>query len=110
MSALRRVRARLWLVAALVAAAGCSTPEPLSPAAERGRQVYQSQCMACHNADPAKTGAVGPEVRGASADLLRAKVVEGTYPPGYAPKRPTKVMQPMPQLAGDVPALAEYLR
>jgi len=42
-------------------------------------------------------------------ELLRAKVLGGTYPPGSAPKRATKVMQPMPQLANDIPALAEYL-
>ena len=95
---------------ALAALAGCSQEPTLSAAAERGRQIYQSQCIACHNPDPAKPGPIGPDLRGASSDVLRAKVVEGTYPPGYTPKRPTKVMQPMPQLASDIPALAEYLR
>jgi hypothetical protein len=37
-------------------------------------------------------------------------VLRGTYPPGYAPKRPTSIMQPIPAVAPDVPALAEYLR
>jgi mono/diheme cytochrome c family protein len=93
----------------LTALAGCSQ-EKLSPEAERGRQVYQAQCIACHNTDPAQPGAIGPAVKGSSEDLLRAKVLQGTYPPGYAPKRPTKVMQPTPQLANDIPALAAYLR
>lgn len=94
---------------ALGLASGCAQ-EKLSPEAERGRQIYQAQCVACHHSDPAKPGAVGPEVRGATEDLLRAKVLNGTYPPGYTPKRPTKVMQPMPQVASEIPSLATYLR
>jgi len=93
----------------LTAFAGCSQ-EKLSPEAERGRQVYQAQCIACHNSDPAQPGAIGPAVKSSSEDLLRAKVLQGTYPPGYTPKRPTKVMQPMPQLPNEIPALAAYLR
>jgi len=89
--------------------AGCS-PEPLTPLGQKGRQVYLGQCVSCHNSDPAKSGAVGPAIKGASEALLEARMLRGTYPPGYEPKRPTKVMQAMPQLAGDLPALAEYLR
>jgi mono/diheme cytochrome c family protein len=103
----RRIAALGTLVLGL--AAGCSQ-EKLSPDAERGRQVYQAQCIACHNTDPAQPGAVGPPVRGSSEALLRAKIVQGTYPTGYTPKRPTKLMQPMPHLANDIPALAAYLR
>ena len=95
---------------ALAALAGCSPQETLSPEADRGRAVYMGQCIACHNPDPAKAGPLGPEVKGSSAELLRAKVVDGTYPPGYTPKRPTKVMQPLPHVAGDIPPLAAYLR
>jgi mono/diheme cytochrome c family protein len=94
---------------ALALTTGCAQ-EKLSPEAERGRQVYQAQCIACHNTDPAQPGVVGPPVRGPSEELLRTKVLQGTYPPGYTPKRPTKVMQPMPQLANDIPAVAAYLR
>jgi mono/diheme cytochrome c family protein len=95
---------------ALMALAGCSEEPKLSAQGERGRQLYQAQCIACHNPDPAKAGPIGPDVRGSSEELLRAKVLSGSYPPGYAPKRATKLMQPMPQLANDIPALAEYLR
>ena len=99
------------MVAAVVAvlAAGCAQ-EKLSPEAERGRQIYQSQCIACHNPDPAQAGPIGPEVKGASEDVLRAKIVTGGYPQGYKPKRPTQIMQPMPPLANDIPNLAAYLR
>ena len=93
----------------LTAFAGCSQ-EKLSPEAERGRTVYTSQCTACHAFDPAQPGPVGPEVKGSSRELVEAKVLRGTYPSGYKPKRPTSVMPPQPQVAGDIPALAEYLK
>ena len=95
--------------AAALALSACSS-EKLSPEAERGRQVYLSSCIACHAADPAQPGAVGPEVKGSSAELLEAKLLRGAYPPGYKPKRPTAVMPPQPQIARDIPALAAYLR
>jgi mono/diheme cytochrome c family protein len=103
-------RAAILAALALGLGAGCSQGEKLSPEAERGRQVYQAQCIACHNPSPAQPGPLGPALTGASEELLRAKVLHGTYPPGYAPKRPTKVMQPMPQVANDIHALAAYLR
>jgi mono/diheme cytochrome c family protein len=97
------------VVATLVLAGGCAQ-EKLSPEAERGRQIYQAQCIACHNPDPAQAGAVGPPVMGSSEELLRTKIVSGTYPAGYTPKRPTALMQPMPQLTSEIPNLAAYLR
>ena len=100
----------LLLAGGLALAAASCTREPLSPEAERGRQVYLSQCTACHATDPTKPGPVGPEVRGSSRELLDAKVLRGTYPPGYKPKRPTSVMPPQPQIAADLPALAAYLQ
>ena len=77
---------------------------------ERGRHVYLAQCIQCHNANPATSGPVGPAVKGASRELLEAKVLRGEYPPGYTPQRPTKVMPPQPGLGPDVPALAAYLK
>jgi mono/diheme cytochrome c family protein len=107
---MRRARVRLALAAGMLAAAGCGPQQAVSPEAERGRQVYQSQCIACHNPDPAQAGPVGPPVKGSSRELLEVKVLRGAYPPGYTPKRPTAVMQPMPQLADTIPALGEYLK
>jgi mono/diheme cytochrome c family protein len=78
--------------------------------AARGRQVYLAQCTQCHNANPALPGPVGPAIKSASRELIEAKVIRGEYPPGYTPKRPTKVMPPQPALAPDVPALAAYLK
>ena len=93
--------------AALLGGCGDSGGDGL---ANRGRQVYLAQCIQCHNANPAIPGPVGPTVKGASRELLDAKVVRGEYPPGYRPQRPTKVMPPQPALAPDIPALAAYLK
>jgi mono/diheme cytochrome c family protein len=101
--------ARLAALALAFAVGGCSE-SGLSPSAERGRQVYLAHCIACHNTDPSQAGAVGPPLRGASRALLEAKVLNGTYPPGYTPKRPMKVMVPIPAVAPDIGALADYLR
>jgi mono/diheme cytochrome c family protein len=76
----------------------------------KGKQVWLGQCVACHNVDPAKDGPIGPAVKGASKDLLEDRVLRGTYPPGYQPKRETKVMPPRPDLVASIPDLAAYLR
>ena len=92
-----------------VALGGCSETAK-DPLAERGRQVYFAQCTSCHAMDPSQTGPVGPSVKGSSKELLEARLLRGSYPPGYKPKRSTTVMPPQPQIAADVPALATYLR
>ena|SRR5687767_7438072 len=102
-------RAGLLLVAAAVLS-GCSDSSLRDPAAERGRQIYLAQCIACHNTDPALPGAIGPEVRGSSRELLEEKIVRGTYPPGYKPKRPTRVMPPQPALAPEINDLTAFLK
>jgi mono/diheme cytochrome c family protein len=93
----------------LLALGGCGPSGP-ETAAERGRQVYQANCTSCHALDPAQNGPVGPAVKGSSEALLEARLVKGTYPPGYTPKRPSAIMQPLPQLAGSIPDLAAYLK
>jgi mono/diheme cytochrome c family protein len=99
----------LGLTGALALAA-CSNQPALEPAAQRGRQVYEAQCTACHAADPARDGAIGPAVKGSSPELLEARLLKGAYPEGYRPKRPTTVMQPMPSLAPSLSDLAAYLK
>jgi mono/diheme cytochrome c family protein len=102
------VRGLLAAGVVMLALAGCERAA-LSPQAERGRQIYASQCSACHAFDPSQPGAVGPQVKGASRELLQAKILRGTYPPGYTPKRPTAVMPPQPHLAPEIDALTAYL-
>jgi mono/diheme cytochrome c family protein len=107
---LARIQAALVSLGIIAAVAGCGESPPANPLAERGRQVYLSQCIACHNPDPAQPGALGPAVKGAAEPLLEAKVLQGTYPPGYTPKRPTRVMPPQPGMAAEIGALTEYLK
>lgn len=76
----------------------------------KGRQVWLGQCVSCHNTEPAKDGPVGPAVKGSSPELLEARVLRASYPPGYTPKRATKVMPARPDLAASIPDLVTYLR
>lgn len=93
-----------------LAVAGCGEGPALNEAAARGQTVYLTQCStACHATNPAQAGPLGPPVKGASRELLEAKVLRGTYPPGYTPTRGSALMPPMPQLASSIPDLAAFL-
>lgn len=92
--------------ALLLAACGQDGNDP----AARGRQVYLAECTACHNSDPAKDGPLGPAVKGSSRELLEAKILRASYPPGYPPKRSTALMPPQPKVAPNIPDLAAFLR
>lgn len=87
----------------------CTSKETLSPLAQKGKTVYLSSCIACHNVNPRVAGALGPDIAGSSLELIRSKVLENKYPAGYTPKRNTKQMVPMPQHQNDIDALFEYL-
>ena len=89
--------------------AGCGAGPAADDAATRGQTVYLAQCTACHGNNPARTGPVGPPIKGSSRELIEAKVLHGTYPPGYSPKRTSTLMPPMPQLASSVADLAVFL-
>jgi mono/diheme cytochrome c family protein len=89
---------------------GSTQPQEAAGDSVRGRQVWLGQCVSCHNADPSKAGPVGPAVKGSSRALLEARVLHAAYPPGYKPKRDTKIMPPRPDLAAKVGDLAAYLR
>lgn len=77
--------------------------------AEKGEQIYSSNCIACHHRDPARDGPIGPAIAGASRELIEARVLRAEYPPGYEPRRETQQMPAQPYLAAHVPALAAYL-
>jgi mono/diheme cytochrome c family protein len=87
-------------------------PELAAKSAEwrRGRATYLANCVACHNPDPSKEGPIGPAIRGSSEELLEARVLSTTYPEGYQPKRPTKVMPQFPFIKNEIPYLAAYIR
>jgi mono/diheme cytochrome c family protein len=103
---MRRPHAALYLLALL--ALGCSDAGPADPLA-RGEQVYRANCVVCHHPDPRELGSLGPPVAGASRELLEARILRAQYPPGYTPKRDSKLMPPLPYLEKDIDALAAYL-
>jgi mono/diheme cytochrome c family protein len=104
------VRPLALALGAALALAACEQGPALGPAAERGRQVYLGQCVACHAPDPTQRGPLGPPVKGSPRALLEAKVLRGSYPDGYTPKQNTKLMQPLPNLAASLDDLAAYLQ
>lgn len=85
---------------------------PLSPIEAlqaRGKSSYMANCTACHNPDPRLAGSIGPEIAGSGLELITARVLHQAYPPGYKPKRTSRLMAPLPFLANDLPALHAYL-
>jgi mono/diheme cytochrome c family protein len=78
--------------------------------AAKGKQLYIANCSACHNLDPSKPGAIGPEIKGSSLALLTTRVLAGTYPKGYKPKRNTKLMVPLPHLKPNLADIAAFLK
>jgi mono/diheme cytochrome c family protein len=104
---------RRWIsVPALTILVACAEggEATLSPLAQDGERVYQNVCIACHNGDPTVDGSLGPAIAGSSAELLDARVIRGSYPPGYEPKRAgSGVMPTFVYLEDQIPALAAYL-
>ena len=76
----------------------------------RGARVYAINCTSCHSADPAKPGSIGPPVKGASLELLEARILHAEYPEGYTPKRDSNLMPAQPYLAPKIDDLAAYLK
>jgi mono/diheme cytochrome c family protein len=97
----------VW-AAALLLSIGACTSKPQTPA-ERGRQIYMSNCVVCHNANPSLPGSQGPPIAGSSRELVEARVLHVSYPPGYKPKRTTHAMSAFPQLKGHIDDLTAFL-
>ena len=94
---------------ALLSACGEKVEEVKGPDPARGRRLYLATCVVCHNTDPSKPGSQGPPVKGASLELLEAKVLRKTYPPGFKPQRTTSAMPTYPQVRKRIPDIAAYL-
>ena len=94
----------------LLTACPSSNGDEQAALVKRGRVVFETNCTACHARDPRIDGPVGPANACASTELLVAKVMHNEYPPGYAPKRDTQAMAPLPHLEKELPALAAYLQ
>lgn len=76
---------------------------------DRGRIIYVTRCIACHNQDPHQPGSIGPAIYGSSLELVTARVMHAGYPPGYKPQRTTHIMPPLPDLKADIPAIHAFL-
>ena len=59
----------LALMTALLIMAGGAAAMAAGSAA-KGKQVYMANCIACHNVNPSKPGARGPELKGSSKALV----------------------------------------
>jgi mono/diheme cytochrome c family protein len=113
MELIKQSRDFFFLACLIVIASACSKDSEQSNQSagwQKGRAVYVANCVACHNSDPAKEGPLGPALKGSSRELLEHRVLRTDYPPGYTPKRNTKVMPTFPFLKSEIPYLAEYLR
>lgn len=68
-----------------------------------------ANCLECHNADPNLPGSQGPPIAGSSRELVEARVLHLSYPPGYTPKRNTHAMRAIPTLASEINNLVAFL-
>ncbi len=103
-----RIAARALPAVILILLIVACNSEPITPA-RRGRQIYMSNCVVCHNADPNLAGSQGPPIAGSSRELVEARVLHLSYPPGYKPKRTTHAMRALPQLAGHIGEITAFL-
>ncbi len=89
-------------------AGGRSSDAPA--AAARGRRVYLANCSTCHGPDPSRPGPLGPAIKGSSRELIEARVLRAGYPPGYRPKRTSRLMPAQPHVAARIDDLAAFLK
>ncbi len=101
-------RSKLASAVALALLVAACNSKPQTPA-ERGRQIYMTNCVVCHNTDPNLPGSQGPAIGDSSRELVEDRVLHLTYPAGYKPKRTTHAMRAMPQLAGHIDDLTAFL-
>ena len=84
------------------------------PDLDRGKRIWTTSCIQCHNKDPNVKGPIGPEVVDAPYEVMYAKVMTGRYPEklpaGYKPKRTTKAMRKLPQLEKDIPSIYAWVQ
>lgn len=109
----------ILMLAATVQSCRCSSADsPKGATAEvtpeaklisRGKAIYMSNCIACHNSNPKLAGSQGPDVHGSSKELLTARLLHAKYPDGYKPKRESAIMPALPHLGPEIDALTAYL-
>ena len=102
------------VVGTAVAAEVAPKVDPQVALIERGRKLYVSNCISCHNRDPNIAGAIGPIMVDAPLVVMTSKVMTGKYPDalpaGFVPKRTTKQMRPLKKLEADIPAIHAWVQ
>jgi len=85
-----------------------------TPELDKGRRLYYSNCISCHNKDPNLKGSLGPELVDTPLEVMTHKVMTGRYPDvlpkGYIPKRQTRSMRAIPKLQKDIPAIYAWIQ
>jgi len=105
---MRKLTVTMLTGLALACAASCQGKK-VTPA-ERGRVLYMSNCVVCHNPDPNLPGSQGPDIAGSSYELVQDRVLHLAYPPGYTPKRKTHAMRAIPTLAPEIGNIVAFLQ
>ena len=81
---------------------------------DKGKRIWLSACIQCHNKDPNIKGSIGPEVVDAPYEVMYSKVMTGKYPdklpPGFIPKRKSRAMRKLPQYKNDIPSIYAYVQ
>lgn len=81
---------------------------------DKGKRLYLSNCIQCHNKDPNLKGPIGPEVVDAPLPVMHSKIMTGAYPgvlpAGFVPKRKSKAMKKITKLEKDIPAIFAYVQ
>jgi mono/diheme cytochrome c family protein len=81
---------------------------------DKGKRLYLSNCIQCHNKDPNLKGSLGPEMVDAPLSIMTSKVMTGAYPAvlpaGFVPKRKSKAMKKITKLKNDIPAIYEWVQ
>lgn len=81
---------------------------------DKGKRIWLSACIQCHNKDPNVKGSIGPEVVDAPYEVMYSKVMTGKYPDklpvGFVPKRKSKAMRKLPQYQKDIPSIYAYVQ
>lgn len=93
---------------------------PLGPASgqavdlEKGRRLYLSTCLQCHNRNPNLKGSLGPELVDAPLEVMVSKITTGKYPEklpaGFIPKRKTTMMRKLLVAEKDIPSIHAWIQ
>jgi mono/diheme cytochrome c family protein len=100
------------LLPAVLTLAACNKQElaPEQARVQKGRTLYSLRCASCHHpADPRRDGSLGPAIAGSGRALLEARILRAEYPPGYTPKRATRLMPKLTATPGELEALHAFL-